>query len=65
MVFFPEAEAFGMALNLEEEIVGVVVFSGERLILEGHLVIGKGMVMSVLVGDSILSCVVDAFWAVL
>jgi F0F1-type ATP synthase alpha subunit len=62
MVFFPKALVSGMVLNLEEEIVGIVVFSGESLILEGQPVIGKGIVMSVPVSDSVLGCVVDAFW---
>jgi F-type H+-transporting ATPase subunit alpha len=60
MVFFPKALVSGMVLNLEEEIVGIVVFSGESLILEGQPVFGKGIVMSVPVSDLVLGCVVDA-----
>ncbi|KAK3593807.1 hypothetical protein CHS0354_014350 [Potamilus streckersoni] len=50
----------GMALNLEPDNVGVVVFGNDRLIKEGDIVKRTGAIVDVPVGDSILGRVVDA-----
>ncbi|KAL3867122.1 hypothetical protein ACJMK2_044351 [Sinanodonta woodiana] len=50
----------GMALNLEADNVGVVVFGNDRLIKEGDIVKRTGAIVDVPVGDSILGRVVDA-----
>jgi len=50
----------GMALNLEPDNVGVVVFGNDKLIREGDIVKRTGAIVDVPVGDSILGRVVDA-----
>lgn len=50
----------GMALNLEPDNVGVVVFGNDRLIKEGDIVKRTGAIVDVPVGDEILGRVVDA-----
>ena len=50
----------GMALNLNRNTVGAVLFGDERKIKPGVLVIGKGIVLSVPVGLNLLGRVVDA-----
>lgn len=50
----------GMALNLENESVGVVVFGNDTLILEGDLVKRTGAIVDVSVGRGTLGRVVDA-----
>jgi len=50
----------GMALNLEPDNVGVVVFGNDKLIKEGDIVKRTGAIVDVPVGDSILGRVVDA-----
>lgn len=50
----------GMALNLNESSVSAVLFGDERLIKPGTKVIGKGVVISVPVGTSLLGRVVDS-----
>ena len=49
-----------MALNLEPDNVGVVVFGNDKLIREGDVVKRTGAIVDVPVGDSILGRVVDA-----
>ena len=56
---FP-GEVMGMALNLEEDNVGVVLFASDRDIKEGDLVKRTGKICSVPVGESLLGRVVDA-----
>jgi len=50
----------GMALNLEPDNVGVVVFGNDKLIREGDIVKRTGAIVDVPVGDQILGRVVDA-----
>ena len=50
----------GMALNLENQAVGVVVFGNDTLILEGDLVKRTGSIVDVAVGKGMLGRVVDA-----
>ncbi|CAH1163577.1 unnamed protein product [Phaedon cochleariae] len=50
----------GMALNLEPDNVGVVVFGNDKLIKEGDIVKRTGAIVDVPVGEQILGRVVDA-----
>jgi len=50
----------GMALNLEPDNVGVVVFGNDKLIKEGDVVKRTGAIVDVPVGEAILGRVVDA-----
>ena len=50
----------GMALNLEPDNVGVVVFGNDKVIKEGDIVMRTGAIVDVPVGESILGPVVDA-----
>ncbi|KAF7995456.1 hypothetical protein HCN44_006563 [Aphidius gifuensis] len=50
----------GMALNLEPDNVGVVVFGNDRHIMEGDIVKRTGAIVDVPVGDELLGRVVDA-----
>ena len=50
----------GMALNLNRNTVGAVLFGDERKIKPGVLVVGKGIVLSIPVGLNLLGRVVDA-----
>lgn len=49
-----------MALNLEADNVGIVVFGNDRLIKEGDLVRRTGNIVDVPVGEGLLGRVVDA-----
>lgn len=49
-----------MALNLEPDNVGVVVFGNDKLIKEGDIVKRTGAIVDVPVGDGMLGRVVDA-----
>merc|ERR1719183_348591 len=49
----------GMALNLEEDNVGVVIFGDDRDILEGDIVKRTGAIVDVPVGPELLGRVVD------
>lgn len=55
-----ESGAVGVALNLEEFSVGVVVLSGFKSIKEGETVKATGNVMEVPVGNALIGRVVDA-----
>lgn len=59
MVVFPDGSV-GMALNLEEDNVGVVLFGQERGIKEGDVVKRTGRIIDVPVGAGLLGRVVDA-----
>ncbi|WP_020187681.1 F0F1 ATP synthase subunit alpha [Methylopila sp. 73B] len=59
MVEFPGGVR-GMALNLEEDNVGVVVFGADRGISEGDTVKRTGAIVDVPVGKGLLGRVVDA-----
>merc|ERR1711872_178030 len=50
----------GMALNLEPDNVGVVVFGNDKLIKEGDVVKRTGAIVDVPVGTELLGRVVDA-----
>ncbi|XP_064607579.1 ATP synthase subunit alpha, mitochondrial [Liolophura sinensis] len=50
----------GMALNLEPDNVGVVVFGNDKLIKEGDIVKRTGAIVDVPVGEDLLGRVVDA-----
>jgi F-type H+-transporting ATPase subunit alpha len=49
-----------MALNLEPDNVGIVIFGNDRLIKEGDLVRRTGNIVDVPVGEGLLGRVVDA-----
>ncbi len=51
---------FGMALNLEEDVVGAVIFGEDALINEGDIVKRTGRIMEVPVGEAMLGRVVNA-----
>ncbi len=59
MVEFPGAGLRGMALNLETDNVGVVIFGDDRQIREGDTVARTGSIVDVPVGNSLLGRVVD------
>jgi F-type H+-transporting ATPase subunit alpha len=52
-------EVFGMALNLEEDNVGLVLFGETRLVKEGDLAKRTGRVVEVPVGEAMLGRVVN------
>ena len=60
MVEFPGAGMKGMALNLETDNVGVVIFGEDRAIREGDTVSRTGRIVDVPVGLGLLGRVVDA-----
>ena len=59
MVEFPSAGLRGMALNLETDNVGVVIFGDDRNIREGDTVSRTGSIVEVPIGPSLLGRVVD------
>jgi len=50
----------GMALNLESDNVGIVIFGSERDIKEGQTVKRTGAIVDVPIGKELLGRVVDA-----
>ena len=60
MVDFNSGKIKGMALNLEPNVVGVVVFGDDRQIRQGDVVRRTGSVVSIQVGTSFLGRVVNA-----
>jgi F-type H+-transporting ATPase subunit alpha len=60
MVEFPQAECFGMVLNLEEDNVGVAVLGESRRVREGDPVRRTGRIVEVPVGPALLGRVVNA-----
>jgi F-type H+-transporting ATPase subunit alpha len=50
----------GMALNLESENVGIVIFGNDTAIKEGDIVKRTGFVVGVHIEKALLGCVVDA-----
>ena len=60
MVEFPRNGIRGMALNLEVDNVGVVIFGADRDIKEGDTVKRTGAIVEVPVGKGLLGRVVDA-----
>lgn len=59
MVLFTN-DIFGMALNLEQENVGCIVFGDCKYIEEGDIVKRTGRILEVPVGEALLGRVVDA-----
>ena len=59
MVEFPSAGVRGMALNLETDNVGIVIFGDYRAIREGDTVKRTGAIVDVPVGKGLLGRVVD------
>ena len=59
LVQFPSAGLTGMALNLETDNVGVVIFGSDREIREGDTVSRTGRIVDVPVGRGLLGRVVD------
>lgn len=51
---------FGMALNLEEDMVGAVLFGEDTLIKEGDVVKRTGKIMSVPAGEEMVGRVINA-----
>src|SRR3989339_692673 len=62
MVTFPNGEV-GVALNLEEDAVGVIILGDFSKIKEGDEVKATGKILEIPVGDSILGRVVNAIGA--
>ena len=60
MVAFPGAGLQGMALNLEADNVGVVIFGDDKSVREGDTVQRTGAIVDVPVGKGLLGRVVDA-----
>lgn len=56
---FPN-EIYGMAMNLEEDNVGVVILGSDRKIKEGDIVNPTGKIVEVPVGEKMIGRVVDA-----
>merc|ERR1711934_824371 len=59
MVEFQPSGLKGMALNLETDSVGVVIFGNDRVIKEGQIVKRSGAIMDVPIGMGVLGRVVD------
>ena len=59
LVEFPSAGMTGMALNLETDNVGVVIFGDDRQIREGDTVARTGRIVDVPIGKGLLGRVVD------
>src|SRR5271156_4594379 len=59
MVEFPGAGLRGMALNLETDNVGVVIFGNDQQIREGDTVARTGSIVDVPIGNGLLGRVVD------
>jgi len=59
VIFFP-SEIKGMALNLEKDIVGVVVFGNDREVQQGNYVLGTEKIVDISVGRDLLGRVIDA-----
>ncbi len=60
LVEFPKTQALGLAFNLEEDSVGVIVLGEYTHIEEGDEVRSTGRIASVPVGDALIGRVVDA-----
>ncbi len=59
LVEFPGAGIKGMALNLETDNVGIVIFGDDREVREGDVVTRTGSIVDVPVGKGLLGRVVD------
>merc|ERR1711966_641727 len=63
MVEFSPSGLKGMALNLNTDSVGVVVFGSDRVVREGDTVKRTGDIMDVPIGDGMMGRVVDGIGA--
>jgi len=59
MVFFPAANVYGMALNLENHTVGVVLFGADYLIKENFIVTRLNKIVSTYVGFLLSGQIID------
>ena len=59
MVFFPAANIYGMALNLENNTVGIVLFGADYLIKENFIVTRLNKIVSTFVGFLLAGQVID------
>jgi F-type H+-transporting ATPase subunit alpha len=59
MIEFPQAKTTGLAFNLEENSVGVIILGEYKDIEEGHEARGTGRLLQVPVGDAMIGRVVD------
>jgi len=59
MVEFSPSGLKGMALNLETDSVGIVVFGNDKVIKQGHIVKRSGAIMDVPIGMGCLGRVID------
>merc|ERR1712227_815507 len=59
MVEFSPSGLKGMALNLDTDSVGVVVFGNDKVVKEGHIVKRTGSIMDAPVGKGVLGRVCD------
>ncbi len=59
LVEFPN-DVFGIALNLEEDNIGCILFGSDELVNEGDVVKRTGRIAEVPVGEAMLGRVVDA-----
>jgi F-type H+-transporting ATPase subunit alpha len=60
LVEFPKNGSFGLTLNLEKELIGVVIMGEYADLREGDLVKGTGRIASVPVGQGMVGRVVNA-----
>jgi len=60
MVKFAKKDLYGMALNLEKDTVGIVVFGNDFDIKAGDEILSTGDLMSINISDGILGRVVNA-----
>src|SRR5918998_1010779 len=60
LVQFPKSDTIGLAFNLEEDAVGVIVLGDYKEIEEGDEVRSTGQIASVPVGDALVGRVVNA-----
>ncbi|MBA3644198.1 MAG: F0F1 ATP synthase subunit alpha [Chloroflexia bacterium] len=60
LVHFPKADVVGLAFNLEEDVVGVIVLGEYYGIEEGDEVRSTGEIASVPVGDAMIGRVINA-----
>jgi len=55
-----ESDIYGMALNLERDSVGIVIFGSDRLVKQGESVMRTESIVSIPVGFNLIGRVVDA-----
>ncbi len=60
IVEFPERGVVGLAFNLEEDIVGIIILGDYTKIQEGDLVKSTGRIIQVPVGEALIGRVVNA-----